>query len=133
MHTKYHLIQICYIKYKKPEEHIYLTNKEKLLLTKISCVTLCLMNTFNLYANNIDRKITMVETKVDNTGEMLIRILQLAIYWSSMFFALTEILKTIKKQDIAGITAIIFKYGLIMTIGYGMPSIWRFIKELFIE
>ena len=91
------------------------------------------MNTFNLYANNIDHKITMVETKVDNTGEMLIRILQLAIYWSSMFFALTEILKTIKKQDIAGITAIIFKYGLIMTIGYGMPSIWRFIKELFIE
>lgn len=70
---------------------------------------------------------------MNSSGELVVRILQLTIYWITMWFALTEIIKSAKKQDIAGVTSIIIKYGAMMVSAYFMPTLWKFIKELFVD
>ena len=80
-----------------------------------------------------ETKLKQMEIKVNSTGDTIVRIMQLAIYWITMFFAIFDIIKTCKKQDIAGVVTIVLKYASMMLAGYSMPIIWDFIKDMFVE
>lgn len=133
------LIQIYYIKPKKDyceksKIDYWLEYKSKMYIKQISTTITILMYSADLFAKNSNaQKLAMIEAKVNNSGDLIIKILQLCIYWLTLFFGLLEIIKTVKKQNLSGIVSIVLKYGAIMLASYSMPSLWDFIKELFIE
>lgn len=133
------LIQIYYIKpkkdyYNKTKIDYWLEYKSKMYIKEISTTITILMYSADLFAkSNNAQKLAMVESKVNNSGDLIVKILQLCIYWLTLFFGLLEIIKTLKKQNLSGVVSIVLKYGSIMLASYSMPALWDFIKELFIE
>ena len=133
------LIQIYYIKpkkdyYNKTKIDSWLEYKSKMYVKEISTTITILMYSADLFAKSSNaQKLAMVESKVNNSGDLIVKILQLCIYWLTLFFGLLEIIKTIKKQNLSGVVSIVLKYGSIMLASYSMPALWDFIKELFIE
>ena len=133
------LIQIYYIKQKKDYYNntkidYWLEYKSKMYIKEISTTITILMYSADLFAKSSNaQKLAMVESKVNNSGDLIVKILQLFIYWLTLFFGLLEIIKTIKKQNLSGVVSLVLKYGSIMLASYSMPALWDFIKELFIE
>ena len=129
-------MQIYYIKPIKVNKEInFISNREKQLLIKSYIISVACLNCINnLQAKQLNEtKLKQMEMKVNNTGDTIIRIMQLAIYWITMFFAIFDIIKTCKKQGIAGVVTIVLKYASMMLAGYSMPIIWDFIKDMFVE
>ena len=129
-------MQICYIKPIKVNKEInFISNREKQLLIKSYIITVACLNCMNkLQAKQLNEtKLKQMEITVNSTGDTIVRIMQLAIYWITMFFAIFDIIKTCKKQDIAGVVTIVLKYASMMLAGYSMPIIWDFIKDMFVE
>lgn len=129
-------MQICYIKPIKVNKEInFISNREKHLLIKSYIISVACLNCINnINAKQLNEtKLKQMEVKVNNTGDTIIKIMQLAIYWITMFFAIFDIIKTCKKQDVAGVVTIVLKYATMMLAGYSMPIIWDFIKDMFME
>lgn len=122
-------MQITYISPKK-EHSNYLSNLQ--LKRKLMCITpaltICMLNT-SVYASKLGTE--KLKVKVNSTGNQIIDVVQLFIYWITLVCALVDIAKTVKKQDIAGVAAIVLKYGAMMGAGYAMPWLWDIIKDIF--
>lgn len=122
-------MQIVYIPAKKVSTKQIMTSKQKRVLLSVNAaMAVCMVNA-NIYASQLNT--TALKAKVSVTGNQLIDIVQLFIYWITLLCALIDIAKTVKKQDIAGVVAIVLKYGAMLGAGYGMPWIWDVIKDLF--
>lgn len=119
-------MQIVYIPAKRNNKtFIY----DKKLIAKIATgISICLIS-INTYAKDLDT--TKLKTKINITGNKLIDVVQFLIYWMTLLCALIDIAKSVKKQDLAGVGAIVVKYGAMMGSGYAMPWIWDMIKDLF--
>ena len=128
-------MQICYIKPIKVNKEInFISNKEKQLLIKSYIIIVACLNYISTQAKWLnEKKIKDLEEKVNLAGDSVIHVMQLVIYWMTMFFAIFDIIKTCKKQDIAGVVTIVLKYGSMMLAGYSMPFVWDFIRDLFVE
>lgn len=121
-------MQIYYIAPVKPK-YQELTRKEKKVLVSISAaIGICWYNV-NLYAKELN--IGEVKGKLSSVGMPLIELAQLFIYWITLLCALIDIAKSIKKQDVSGVVAIVIRYGSMLAAGYAMPWIWELIKSLF--
>ena len=122
-------MQICYMSYKPSRYKSNLTKKEKKVLVTISsAIAVCSYNV-NLYAKELTT--AEITNKVNGLGFELIGIAQLLIYWITSLCALVDIAKSVRKQDISGVVAIVIKYGAMMGAGYAMPWLWDIIKGLF--
>ena len=127
-------MQICYIKPVKVKKEInYISKRELLLLLKCECMIFYCLHAINTYAFSKNKKLDIAESKINSSGELIVHILQIGLYWITMFLAILDIIKTCKKQDVAGVTSIVLKYGAMMIAGYAMPKIWAFIKDVFTD
>lgn len=122
-------MKIVYIAPKKSSHEESLTLQQKRAMASISTLmTVCMINV-NTYANQLNT--AGLKAKIAVTGNQLIDVVQLFIYWITLLCALIDIAKTVKKQDIAGVVAIVLKYGAMMGAGYAMPWLWDIIKDIF--
>lgn len=125
-------MQICYIKPARVNKEInYISRREVLLLLKCECMLFSCLHTINTYAFSINKKLDEAEVRVNCVGDLIVHIMQIFLYWCTMFLAILDIIKSCKKQDISGTVSIVIKYATMLLAGYCMPKIWDLIKDLF--
>ncbi len=128
-------MQICYIPYKKS---IYDQARSKLnkLSPKeragiASALTIIAAGQLNaLYAKGLN--VAEFTKRIDTKGLEILGLIQVVGYWAAIIFAAIDIVKSIKKQDIAGVIAIAAKYAITFGLLYALPAIFDMIKVLFV-
>lgn len=126
------------IEYREELSNTFAQAKEALLDLKnhrhrirIAGVTIgiALGNINHLLASEL--KITKFTQKVDEMGNLSLAMVQSVGYWLAIIFAGIDVIKNFKKEDIAGILAIVFKYVIINGVLYALPWIFDVFQELF--
>lgn len=133
-------MQICYI----PPKEKYSSNDflkaqmkkelakfkdEKTQLKIAACMITIALAKVNAYANTLD--LEKFKTRLDKKGNQLLDIVQLVGYWIAILAAGVDIIKNFKKQDIAGLFAVAFKYAALFGILNGLPWFFDLIGDLF--
>lgn len=123
-------MQIVYIAPKKSQYSEIIPTKQKKVMACLSgAIVICLIS-IDCYAKDFNAN--GVKARISGVGNQLVDVVQFFIYWITLLCALIDIAKSVKKQDIAGVGAIVVKYGAMMGAGYSMPWIWSMIKDLFV-
>lgn len=97
--------------------------------TAIAFATIAVSNINMIMAQSIS--VEEFTTRVDEKGMQVLTLLQSIGYWAAILFAAVDIIKNIKKQDTAGIVAVVLKYVTIYGVLYALPWIFDLIKTLF--
>lgn len=130
-------MKICYI---SPKRDLTVFDEAKKELYRIKDVkkrvaiagaitTISLCNINELLAK--DLKIAKFTQKVDSVGNQFLELVQLVGYWAALIFAGIDVIKNIKKQDIAGSVAIVLKYVFVGSMLYALPWIFDLFKDMF--
>ena len=133
-------MQICYI----PPKEKYCSNDflklqmkrelakykdEKIKLRIAACVMTIALSQVNVYAKDLN--LEKWESNLDYKGNQILGIVQLVGYWIAIIAAAVDIIKNFKKEDIAGLFAVAFKYAALFGILKGLPWFFQLIGELF--
>lgn len=133
-------MQICYI---PPKEKYSSTDflraqmkrelskfkDEKTQIKLASCMITIALANINTYANTLD--LEKFKGKLNSKGNQLLSIVQLVGYWIAILAAGIDIIKNFKKQDIAGLFAVAFKYAALFGLLNGLPWFFELIGDLF--
>lgn len=133
-------MQICYIKYEKhsanellkrqAKKELYkIVDKKKRIVLATCIITIALNNINYIYASNLD--IEKFKAGLDEKGNQLLSLIQAVGYWVAIVAAGIDVVKSIKKQDIAGIISIVMKYAVMFGLLHALPWFFELIKELF--
>lgn len=133
-------MQICYIPPKeKYSSTDFLRTQMKRELSKFkdektqiklaSCITTIALTNINTYANTIN--IETFKVRVNNKGNQILSLIQIVGYWIAIVAAAIDIIKNFRKQDIAGLFAVAFKYAALFGILKGLPWFFQLIGDLF--
>lgn len=125
--------EVCYI---PPVESNYrIAKKEMAKVTTNEIKTIVLGASFLMISNLnlLQAKVNVTDftNKVDKKGHEILALIQVIGYFAALVFAGIDIVKGLKKQDLAGIVAIAVKYAVSVAILYGLPDIFDIFKDLF--
>lgn len=94
----------------------------------VGIVTIALAKV-NTFAKDIN--LDKWKGNLDYKGKQILSIVQLVGYWIAIIAAAVDIIKNFKKQDIAGLFAVAFKYAALFGILKGLPWFFQLIGDLF--
>lgn len=133
-------MQICYI----PPKEKYSRNNflkaqmrrelakfkdEKTKLRLLVCTMAIAVSQVNAYANELN--LEKWKTNLDTKGNQILDIIQTVGYWIAIIAAAVDIIKNFKKQDIAGLFAVAFKYAALFGLLNGLPWFFELVGDLF--
>lgn len=133
-------MQICYIPPKeKYSRNDFLKSQMKRELAKFkdektklkiaACTLAIAISQVNTYAKDLD--LDKWKSNLDSKGNQILGIVQIVGYWIAIIAAAVDIIKNFKKQDIAGLFAVAFKYAALFGILKGLPWFFTLIGDLF--
>lgn len=126
-------IEICYIPYNKSYYRIAKEEMAKLTINEVHSIvfgsSLIALNMLNTTFAKID--IENFSYKVNQKGNEILELVQVVGYWVAIAYAGIDIIKALKKQDIAGLMAILFKYAISVGLLYGVTDIFDIFRDLF--
>lgn len=136
-------MQICYIPYKN-DYQVYVERKlnkevksvkdKKQRYQLAGCILLLATNSIKTLGTTLEENNLMIEVfqqQVDAVGMQLLNLMRSIAYWFVIVMAVFEIVKQLHKQDVSGIVAISVKYGIMYSILYILPWIFKLIQSLF--
>lgn len=133
-------MQICYI----PPKEKYSRNNflkaqmrrelakfkdEKTKLRLLVCTMAIAVSQVNAYANELN--LEKWKTNLDTKGNQILDIIQTVGYWIAIIAAAIDIIKNFRKQDIAGLFAVAFKYAALFGLLNGLPWFFELVGDLF--
>ena len=83
----------------------------------------------NAYANELN--LERWKTNLDTKGNQILDIIQTVGYWIAIIAAAIDTIKNFKKQDIAGLFAVAFKYAALFGLLNGLPWFFELVGDLF--
>ena len=110
-------------------ELLQINSLKRRLGTAVAFATIAVSNINMVMAQSIS--VEEFTTRVDEKGMQVLALIQSLGYWAAILFAAVDIIKNIKKQDTAGIVAVVLKYVTIYGVLYALPWIFDLIKTLF--
>lgn len=133
-------MQICYIppKEKYSSDNFLKTQMkrelakfkdEKTQIKLASCMITIALANINTYAAKLD--IETFKTRANSKGNEILSVVQIVGYWIAIVAAGVDIIKNFKKQDIAGLFAVAFKYAALFGILKGLPWFFELVGDLF--
>ena len=133
-------MQICYIppkeKYSKNDflkaqmkRELAKFKDEKTKLRLLVCTMAIAVSQVNAYANELN--LEKWKTNLDTKGNQILDIIQTVGYWIAIIAAAVDIIKNFKKQDIAGLFAVAFKYAALFGLLNGLPWFFELVGDLF--
>lgn len=111
------------------DKFLKIKNKKRRNQIAMIIIGIALSNINELLAK--DLKINEFTKKVNSVGNQALELIQVVGYWAAIIFAGIDVIKNIKKQDIAGIISIVLKYVVMSGVLYGLPWIFDVFRELF--
>lgn len=102
---------------------------EKTQIKLTSCVATIALANINTYANTMN--IETFKIRVNSKGNQILSLVQIIGYWIAIVAAAIDIIKNFRKQDIAGLFAVAFKYAALFGILKGLPWFFQLIGDLF--
>ncbi|MBE6021697.1 MAG: hypothetical protein E7231_00525 [Cellulosilyticum sp.] len=133
-------MQICYIPPKeKYSRNNFLKSQmkrelakfkdEKVQLRIAACMITIAVSQVNLYAKDLN--LEKWKGNLDKKGTQILDIIQTVGYWIAIIAAAVDIIKNFKKQDIAGLFAVAFKYAALFGLLNGLPWFFELVGDLF--
>lgn len=133
-------MQICYIPPKeKYSSNDFLKSQMKRELAKFKdekvqlriavCMITIAVSQVNLYAKDLN--LEEWKKNLDKKGTQILDVVQTVGYWIAIIAAAVDIIKNFKKQDVAGLFAVAFKYAALFGILKGLPWFFTLIGDLF--
>lgn len=132
-------MQVCYIPAKKYSSNNFLKSQMKRELAKFkdektklkvaACTMAIAVSQVNLYAKELN--LEKWKTNLDTKGNQILDIIQTVGYWIAIIAAAIDIIKNFRKQDIAGLFAVAFKYAALFGLLNGLPWFFELVGELF--
>lgn len=132
-------MQICYIPAKKYSHNDFLKSQMKKELAKFhdektqlkiaACMITIALAKVNTFAK--DLQLDKFKNNLDSKGNQILDIVQIVGYWIAIIAAAIDIIKNFKKQDIAGLFAVTFKYAALFGLLNGLPWFFELIGDLF--
>lgn len=102
---------------------------EKTQIKIASCMITIALANVNAYAKELD--LEKWKGNLDRKGQQILSIVQLVGYWIAIVAAGVDIIKNFRKQDIAGLFAVAFKYAALFGLLKGLPWFFDLIGDLF--
>lgn len=133
-------MQICYIPPKEKysscdflkfqmKRELSKFKDEKTQIKLASCMATIALANINTYANTMN--IETFKVRVNSKGNQILSLIQIVGYWIAIVAAAIDIIKNFRKQDIAGLFAVAFKYAALFGILKGLPWFFQLIGDLF--
>lgn len=126
-------IEVCYIPYNKSQYQLAREAMVKVTLKELKNILIGASFIMATTANMVYAKVNVdnFTRKIDAEGLKILGMVQSVGYWCAIVFAAMDIIKTFKKQDIAGIVSTAVKYAITVAILYGLPTIFDLASGLF--
>ena len=132
-------MQICYIPAKKHSHNDFLKSQMKRELAKFKNektqikVATCMFTIAVANVNTFAKEVNLNKFKhnLDEKGNQILGIIQVVGYWIAIIAAAVDIIKNFKKQDIAGLFAVAFKYAALFGLLNGLPWFFELVGDLF--
>jgi hypothetical protein len=134
------IMQICYCTYKNNLRQIELRNLARKEFKRIETkeiqkivvgATIIMLGSLNTLQAKMN--VLNFTKRVDTKGYEILSLIQIVGYWAAIIYAGIDMVKSFKKQDIAGLIAIAIKYAFGVGFLYGLPNIFDMIKDIFKE
>ena len=126
-------IEVCYIPYNKSQYQLAREAMVKVTLKELKNILIGASFIMATTANMVYAKVNVdnFTRKIDAEGLKILGMVQSVGYWCAIVFAAMDIIKTFKKQDIAGIVSTAVKFAITVAILYGLPTIFDLASGLF--
>lgn len=132
-------MRVYYIPAKKYSSNDFLKSQMKRELSKFKDektqlrLAVCMMTIaiahINTYAKDLN--LNKWKSNLDAKGNQILDIIQTVGYWIAIIAAAIDIIKNFRKQDIAGLFAVAFKYAALFGLLNGLHWFFQLIGELF--